>query len=228
MRLLLVDDDPKFRSYISNGLRQSGIDCLAAAGGPEAVKLLERSDTPPIDLILLDVMMPGQTGWGLLESLREGGRHTPVIFVTARDAVEERVKGLRLGADDYIIKPFAFDELLARIDAVVRRRQSLTPLEFGDLKIDLARRTVARGGKTIDLSPREFDLLRVLSSHHDRVLSRTELLHDVWGIDFDPETNVVDVHIARLRRKLDRLGRPLIQTVRGEGYRFSAAAEPTT
>jgi DNA-binding response OmpR family regulator len=225
MRLLVVDDDPKFRSYISNGLRESGCECATAADGDAAMKMLEAPGAAPFDLILLDVMMPVQNGWDLLHDLRERGRETPVIFVTARDAVEERVKGLKLGADDYIIKPFAFDELLARIGAVIRRRQSLAPLEYADVKIDLARRVVVRAGKAVDLSPREFDLLRTLLAHHDQVLTRAQLLHEVWGIDFDPETNVVDVHVARLRRKLDRHGKPLIHTVRGEGYKLSVVYE---
>src|SRR5262245_46665952 len=172
-------------------------------------------------MILLDVMMPALSGWELLHDLREHGRETPVIFVTARDAVEERVKGLRLGADDYVIKPFAFSELLARIEAVIRRRQSLAPIEVFDLRLDLARRQVRRGDRSIDLSPREFDLLLALVRAGGRVLSRSELLREVWSIEFDPGTNVVDVHIGRLRRKVDRHGPPLIQTVRGEGYRLS-------
>jgi two-component system OmpR family response regulator len=225
MRLLVVDDDPKFRNYISGGLRESGSECEVAADGEAALKLLEEPGRPPFDLILLDVMMPVQNGWDLLHDLRSRGRETPVIFVTARDAVEERVKGLKLGADDYIIKPFAFDELLARIDAVIRRRKALTPIEYGDLKLDLARRTVVRNGKAVDLSPREFDLLRTLVQNHDRVMTRVELLHEVWGIDFDPETNVVDVHVARLRRKLDRQSEPLIHTIRGEGYKISSTLE---
>jgi DNA-binding response OmpR family regulator len=225
MRLLIVDDDPKFRSYISGGLKESGSECETAADGAAAMKLLEDPTRPAFDLILLDVMMPVQNGWEMLHDLRTHGRETPVIFVTARDAVEERVKGLKLGADDYIIKPFAFDELLARIDAVIRRRKALAPIEYADLRLDLARRNVTRAGKSVDLSPREFDLLRSLIAQHDRVMTRAELLHEVWGIDFDPETNVVDVHVARLRRKLDRNGEPLIHTVRGEGYKISAVAE---
>jgi two-component system OmpR family response regulator len=225
MRLLIVDDDPKFRSYISGGLKESGSECETAADGEAAMKLLEDPGRPPFDLILLDVMMPVQNGWELLHELRAHGRETPVIFVTARDAVEERVKGLKLGADDYIIKPFAFDELLARIDAVIRRRKTMASIEYADLKLDLARRAVMRAGKAVDLSPREFDLLRTLVTNHDRVMTRAELLHEVWGIDFDPETNVVDVHVARLRRKLDRLGKSLIHTVRGEGYKICSTVE---
>jgi two-component system copper resistance phosphate regulon response regulator CusR len=224
MRLLVVDDDPKFRGYISSGLRESGIDCAAAADPGEALSTLQ-NDARGFDLILLDVMMPAQSGWDLLSDLRELGRETPVIFVTARDAVEERVKGLRLGADDYVIKPFAFSELLARIEAVIRRRRSLAPIEVFDLKLDLARRQVRRGDRSIDLSPREFDLLLALVQAEGKVLSRSELLRQVWSIEFDPGTNVVDVHIGRLRRKIDRHGPPLIQTVRGEGYRLSEATD---
>ena len=221
MRVLIIDDDPKYRAFVSTGLRESGIACETAEDGQAGLEMLERTDVP-FDVILLDVMMPRREGWDVLHELREKGRETPVIFVTARDSVEERVKGLQMGADDYIIKPFAFAELLARMEAVVRRRKSLAPIEYGDLKLDLATRAAWRGGKAIDLSPREFDLLRVLATNHDRVMTRPELLSAVWGIHFDPETNVVDVHVARLRRKLEIHSRPLIQTVRGEGYMLAA------
>ncbi|MDZ4772938.1 MAG: response regulator transcription factor [Planctomycetota bacterium] len=221
MRLLVIDDDPKFRTYISAGLRESGVECETAEDGQAALDVLQKNERS-FDLILLDVMMPKRDGWEVLMDLREKGRETPVIFVTARDAVEERVKGLQLGADDYIIKPFAFAELLARVEAVVRRRKALLPIEYGDLKLDLATRAVWRGGRSIDLSPREFDLLRVLASNSDRVMTRVELLAAVWGIHFDPETNIVDVHIARLRKKLEAHASPLIQTVRGEGYVLAA------
>ena len=225
MRCLVVDDDPKFRSYISSGLQQSGIECRTASDGAAALAVLESPAEAAFDLILLDVMMPVKSGWELLHELRDKGRETPVIFVTARDAVEERVRGLKLGADDYIIKPFAFEELLARIDAVIRRRQSLPPLRLGDLELDLGRRLARLGGQTIELSPREFDVLRWLVQHPERVVSRSELLREVWGIDFDPETNVVDVHVARLRRKLERTGAAVIQTSRGEGYRIAPVSE---
>lgn len=224
MRALVVDDDPKYRSYVTSGLQQSGIEAHAAADGAEALALLEAPTSQPFDVILLDVMMPEKNGWELLHDLRERGRETPVIFVTARDSVDERVKGLKLGADDYIIKPFAFEELVARIDAVLRRRRALAPIERGDLTLDLAKRSARRGGHQLDLSPREFDVLRALLENHGRVVTRPELLHDVWSIDFDPETNIVDVHVARLRKKLDRFGPPLIHTVRGEGYRLLLAA----
>jgi DNA-binding response OmpR family regulator len=220
MRLLIVDDDPKFRAYISSGLQESGIETATAPDGEAALETL-KTDPRGFDLVLLDVMMPAKTGWELLMEIRQQGRETPVIFVTARDSVEERVHGLRLGADDYVIKPFAFNELVARIEAVIRRRKSLAPIEIADLRLDLAKRQVLRSGKQVDLSPREFDLLLALTRANGKVLTRADLLRDVWSIDFDPGTNVVDVHIGRLRRKLGREGSPLIHTVRGEGYRFS-------
>jgi DNA-binding response OmpR family regulator len=220
MRLLIVDDDPKLRNYVCAGLEQSGIEGVPAPDGQSALAILE-DDTRGFDLILLDVMMPEITGWDLLADLRERGRETPVIFVTARDSVEERVRGLRLGADDYVIKPFAFQELIARIEVVIRRRKELPPIEVGDLKLDLARRQARRGDKAIDLSPREFDLLLALVRAEGRTLSRSELLRDVWGIEGEPSTNLVDVHIGRLRRKLDAHGPSLIHTVRGEGYRLA-------
>src|SRR5688572_27740072 len=147
MRILIVDDDPKLRSYVCAGLAQSGIEGVAAADGESALSVLQ-ADARGFDMILLDVMMPALSGWELLHDLRERGRETPVIFVTARDSVEERVRGLKLGADDYIIKPFAFEELLARIDAVIRRRQSLPPLRLGELELDLGRRLARLGGNT--------------------------------------------------------------------------------
>jgi DNA-binding response OmpR family regulator len=220
MRLLIVDDDPKLRNYVCAGLEQSGIEGVSAPDGQSALAILE-DDSRGFDLILLDVMMPEVTGWDLLADLRERGRETPVIFVTARDSVEERVRGLRLGADDYVIKPFAFQELIARIEVVIRRRKELPPIEVGDLKLDLARRQARRGDNAIDLSPREFDLLLALVRAEGRTLTRTELLRDVWGIDGEPATNLVDVHIGRLRRKLDAHGPALIHTVRGEGYRLA-------
>jgi two-component system OmpR family response regulator len=222
MRVLVVDDDPDFRSYVLAGLKRAGIDGEGASDGHAAKELLDRVGVEPFDLILLDVKMPGQSGWDLLLEMRELGRETPVIFLSGLDSVEERVKGLRLGADDYVAKEFDFQELVARIGAVIRRRRSLAPIEYADLKLDLARRTAWRGGQQIILSPREFDLLRTLVSRAGQVIARTDLLRDVWSLDIDPHTNVVDVHVARLRRKLDRHGVPLIQTVRGEGYRLAA------
>lgn len=218
MRLLVVDDDPHFRSYVSRGLRESGHECEVASGGVEARALLGTTSQPPFDLVLLDVMMPDMSGWTFIEEIRRRELQIPVIFVTARDAVAERVKGLNLGASDYIIKPFAFAELLARMEAVLRTSHCQTPLRVADLTIDRTRRTVQRAGRTVELSPREFDLLLVLARHPHAVMARDKLLADVWGIAFDPGTNVVDVHIARLRRKL---GEPaLIHTAPRHGYAF--------
>jgi DNA-binding response OmpR family regulator len=220
MRILVVDDDPKLREYVAAGLVESGSECATASDGEGALSLLE-GDPRSFDLILLDVMLPAKTGWELLNDLRERGRETPVIFVTARDTVEERVKGLKLGADDYVIKPFAFSELLARIEVVIRRRRMLPPIEVRDLRLDLGKRAAYRSDHRIDLSPREFDLLLGLVRAEGRTLSRADLLRDVWGFEREPETNLVDVHIGRLRRKLDRYGAALIETVRGSGYRIA-------
>jgi two-component system copper resistance phosphate regulon response regulator CusR len=219
MRVLVVDDDPKLRDYVQEGLRSSSIECAAAESGEHALELL-RGDPKSFDLILLDVMLPAKSGWELLMDLREQGRETPVIFVTARDTVEERVRGLKLGADDYVIKPFAFSELLARIEVVIRRRRMLPPIEARDMRLDLAKRVAYRGEHKVDLSPREFDLLLALVRADGKTLTRSDLLRDVWGFEREPETNLVDVHIGRLRRKLDRHGPPLIDTVRGSGYRI--------
>ena len=224
-RLLVIDDDPKFLDYVSRGLRHSGLSCVTASSPDEALQILERPDDPGFDLLLLDVMMPSSSGWDLLEALRGRGLNTPTIFVTARDAVEERVKGLELGADDYIIKPFAFQELLARIQAVLRRHDAWPVLEHASMRIDPAQRRVQRGDAWIELSQREFDLLLYLVRNRGRILSRKELLERVWGIDFDPGTNVVDVLVGRLRRRLDAHGPPWIVTVTGEGYRLAEGAD---
>lgn len=218
MRVLIVDDDPKFRATIHRGLDENGITCHEAGSVDEAEAVLRSGLVP--DLILLDVMMPDRQGWELLTTIRDEEREVPVIFLTARHEVEERVRGLELGADDYVIKPFAFSELLARIQAVIRRRNTLPVLEVGDLRLDLAGRLVERGGKRIEMSAREFDFLRTLAEKPGVTHSRKELLSQVWGIEFDPGTNVVDVLVARLRRKLAPTGGSLIDTVVGEGYRL--------
>ena len=224
MRLLVVDDDPKFRGFVRRGLTESGIDCATAGDASEALDVIADADAGSFDLLLLDVMMPGRTGWELLEELRGKGIMTPVIFLTARHEVEERVKGLRLGADDYIIKPFEFSELLARVDAVLRRGAPVT-IEVADLRVDFSRRVAERGGRRIELSPREFGVLCALAKARGEPVSRKALLEDVWEIGFDPGTNVVEVSIARLRRKLELYGARMIATVAGEGYRLTAPAE---
>jgi two-component system copper resistance phosphate regulon response regulator CusR len=218
LKLLLVDDDPKFRGYMRRGLEESGMQVETAESGEQATAMLEVRGAGGFDLLLLDVMLPGSSGWDVLERMRMRGDPTPVIFLTARSAVEERVKGLRLGADDYVIKPFEFSELLARVEAVRRRLEQPSRLFVRELCLDLARHTVECRGVRIDMSPREFELLLVLARARGRVLARAELLREVWGMGFDPGTNVVNVLVARLRRRLDPWIPGLIRTVVGEGY----------
>lgn len=220
-RVLVVDDDPDVCAYLAAGLASAGIDSKIALDGVQAIECLQQNPPGWFGLILLDVSMPKKNGWELLDSLRQAGDEVPVIFVSGRDSSEEKIRGLRLGADDYVVKPFLFDELLARMEAVQRRRRSLAPIILGELKIDLTRRKTERGGKAVDLSPREFDLLLTLARAGGETISRQRLLEDVWDIKFDPGTNLLDVHLGRLRKKLDRTGRPAIQTVRGEGYRIA-------
>jgi len=220
-RILVVDDDPKFRSYVRAGLEESGHESAEVPDGQAAIDLLSDPATEHFDILLLDVMMPGSSGWDVLETLRGRQNRIPTIFVTARDDVDERVRGLQLGADDYIIKPFAFRELLARVEAVIRRREYEPELERGNLRIDLVHRRVFIGEREYELARKEFDLLLALVEADGAVLDRATLLKLVWGIEFDPETNVVDVYVARLRRRLRPDGPTLIETVRGEGYRLS-------
>jgi len=218
VRILLVDDDPKFRSFMQRGLEESGMSVETAESGERATRELEARGAGAFDLLLLDVMLPGSSGWDVLELLRRRGDLTPVIFLTARSAVEERVRGLRLGADDYIIKPFEFSELLARIEAVRRRNAKPATLEIGQLQLDLERRVVHCRGVRIEMSPREFDLLLALAKAQGQPRSREELLREVWGIDFEPGSNVVAVQVSRLRRRIEHGGRVLIHTVPGGGY----------
>jgi two-component system copper resistance phosphate regulon response regulator CusR len=218
MNVLLVDDDPKFRSYMRQGLEESGLSVEVVASAEEAQELLQKRPANAFDLLLLDVMLPQSSGWSLLSWLRGQDDPTPVIFVTARGAVEERVRGLKLGADDYVIKPFEFSELLARIEAVRRRREMVAELVLGDLRLDLERHAATCRGVPVEMSPREFDLLLVLARARGRVVSREELLGKVWGMHFDPGTNVVNVLVARLRRRLEPWVPDAIRTVIGEGY----------
>jgi len=219
LNILLIDDDPKFRGFARSGLRESGFGCTTAADAEGALAALEggADEERRFDAVLLDIMMPGMSGWDLLERIRAMQPDVPIIFVTARESVDERVRGLRLGADDYIIKPFAFSELLARIEAVVRRRQSAV-LEVAGLRLNLLERLASVDDKVIELSPKEFDLLRVLVDRKEEVLSRRLLLQQVWHTARDPGTNVVEVHVARLRRKLASAGGPKIRNIRGSGY----------
>ncbi len=220
MKILIVDDDPKLRAYVSRGLTESGYQCETAGDGEAALAQLR---SRRFDLTLLDVMLPGMQGWDVMEALHREGINVPVIWVTARDALEERVRGLHMGGDDYVVKPFVFAELLARIQAVLRRRESSHKRQVGDLEIDPLAGTVRRAGRSLDLTRTEFALLRHLADNAGEPITRTELLKKVWGIDFDPGTNVVDVHIRRLRLKVDEpFDAPLIHTVRGSGYVLDA------
>ncbi|MEM7310132.1 MAG: response regulator transcription factor [Planctomycetota bacterium] len=220
MRVLLVEDDPDFRLVASHALERAGIETVASETAEDGLRQLAAAEPGTFDCILLDVVMPGASGWDVLLEVREKGDEIPVIFVTGRESLEERVRGLRMGADDYLVKPVEFEELVARIEAVLRRRRELADITFGDLRLELTRRKVTRSQKRVDLSPREYDLLLALARGAGEVVSRETLLRDVWDLPFDPGTNVLDVHIGRLRKKLDVHGPPLIQTVRGEGYKL--------
>jgi len=218
MKVLIVEDEQKTAAYLKRGLEESGFVADLAHDGEDGEHLAR---TRSYDLIILDVMLPGRDGWSIISELRRRGISTPVLFVTARDAVPDRVKGLELGADDYLVKPFAFSELLARARSVLRRgpgRQAAV-LRVADLELDLHRHRVSRGGRAIDLTPKEFQLLSLLMRHAGDVLSRTLIAEQVWDIDFDGDSNVVEVHMRRLRAKVDDpFDRKLIHTVRGVGY----------
>lgn len=217
-RLLILDDDPRLRRSLTQGLSEVGYVCLDAGSAEEADRLAEQP--PGADLYLVDVMLPGESGWEFVQRRRALGDQAGILFLTARDAVEERVHGLALGADDYLIKPFDFSELLARVAAVLRRKAGSGKLRSGPLTMDPLERRAEAGGKRIELSPREFELLHTLLRSRGQTLSRSELLHKVWDIDFDPGTNTVDVHIARLRRRLGGELAKQLRTIVGEGYRW--------
>ncbi len=219
MRVLVVEDEAKVASFIARGLGEAGYTVDVAGQGPAA---LEEATVNDYDLILLDVMLPGIDGWEVLSQYREGGGNSPVMMLTARDAVEDKVRGLDSGADDYLTKPFALTELLARVRALLRREDRKAPvLGLADLELDPASREVRRAEKKINLSAREYALLEYFMRHQDRILSRSMVLEHVWDYSFDPETNVVDVYVSYLRNKIDRgFDPPLIHTMRGVGYRF--------
>ncbi|MDD5329542.1 MAG: response regulator transcription factor [Sulfuricella sp.] len=221
MKLLIMEDDVAAARSLKEGLEQAGHGVDLAHDGDQGYALARQGHH---DLWIMDVMMPGRDGLSVLKALRDEGRRTPALIVSALGEVDERVEGLRAGGDDYVVKPYAFAELLARVEALLRRAHAFggspeTSLELADLKIDLLSRSVIRAGQAIDLQPREFRLLEYLMRNAGQVVTRTMLLENVWEYFFDPQTNVVDVHISRLRQKIDKsFATPLLHTVRGEGY----------
>jgi two-component system, OmpR family, response regulator len=219
MRILIIEDDRDAAQYLAKGLRESGHSPELAEDGRDG---LLRAAVEPFDVLIVDRMLPNLDGLSLVQHLRKTGHATPVLFLSALGDVDDRVKGLRAGGDDYLAKPYAFSELLARIENLGRRRNqraAATRLKVADLELDLLSRKASRAGQAIDLQPREFQLLETLMRHAGQVMTRTMLLEQVWNYHFDPQTNVIDVHISRLRQKIDRgFEPPLIHTVRGAGY----------
>lgn len=219
MKILLLEDDANTAAYISKGLEEEGHTVDHIPDGRDALGPAIRKS---YDVIILDRMLPNLDGLAIIKAIRGAGCRVPVLFLTALGGVDDRVEGLDAGGDDYLVKPFAFSELLARVNALARRPHTKgeeTRLKVGDLEVDLVSRRVSRGGDTIDLQPREFRLLEVLVRNQGRILTRTMLLERVWSFHFDPKTSVVETHISRLRAKIDKpYGRELIHTIRGSGY----------
>ena len=218
MKVLVVEDEPKTGDYLRQGLAEAGYVVDLVRDGLDGV---HQASTEEYDLVILDVNLPGLDGWGVLRAIRKEGRMMPVLFLTARSQVDDRVKGLELGADDYLLKPFAFSELLARVRTLLRRGRATEPdvLHVAELELDLLRRRVHRGGRRIDLTAKEFMLLELLMRRHDEVLPRSLIASQVWDMNFDSDTNVIEVAVRRLRAKIDDGFEPkLIQTVRGMGY----------
>ncbi len=223
-RILVVDDEPNITDLLATALRFVGFDVAIANTGRDA---LDAAASFAPDLLVLDIMLPDYNGFEICERLRADGVKAPVVFLTARDATEDKVAGLRLGADDYVTKPFSLEELIARIEAVLRRAHGelaadQSRLEYSDLVMDVEQHQVWRGGEAVNLSPTEFRLLRYLLANPNRVLSKMQILDHVWEYDFDGDGNVVETYISYLRRKVDKAGPPLIQTVRGVGYTLRA------
>jgi two-component system, OmpR family, response regulator len=219
MKILLIEDDAETAAYIVNGLREHGHVTDHAASGRDGLFLAAGA---PYDVMIVDRMLPGLDGVGIVKTIRSAGVQTPVLFLTTMGGIDDRVAGLEAGGDDYLVKPFAFAELLARVNALARRPPLgavATVLRVADLEIDLLKRSVTRAGQRIELQPQEFKLLEYLMRHAGRVVTRTMLLENVWEFHFDPQTNVVETHISRLRSKVDRgFAAELIRTVRGAGY----------
>jgi len=219
MRVLIVEDDQEAAAYMAKGLKESGYVVDHVADGREA---LYRVAAEAYDAVVVDRMLPGVDGLTIVRTMRSAGNITPVLILSALGDVDDRVKGLKAGGDDYLVKPYAFAELLARLEALLRRGRADTPdtmLKLADLEMDLVGRNVRRGGRPIELKPKEFALLEYLMRHAGHVVTRTMLLENVWDYSFDPQTNVIDVHISRLRQKIDKgHDKPLLTTIRGAGY----------
>ncbi len=224
MKILLVEDNERVADFVVKGLKESGHIVDHAGNGRDGLFM---ATTETYDAMVLDRMLPGSIdGLAIIEALRKTGNKTPILILSALADVDDRIRGLRAGGDDYLTKPFAFGELAARLDALVRRAQPVaaaTTLTVGDLRMDLLAREVARAGKPIDLQPREFKLLEYLMRHAEQAVTRTMLLENVWDYHFDPQTNVIDAHISKLRQKIDApFDKPLLQTLRGIGYKLTA------
>jgi two-component system, OmpR family, copper resistance phosphate regulon response regulator CusR len=222
MRILLIEDEKKTAAFLAKGLRESGFTVEVAGDGARGLELALRS---PFDLLVVDVMLPKKDGWAVVSELRAGGARTPVIFLTARDRVEDRVKGLELGADDYLVKPFAFSELMARVRSLLRRStaEPEEQLRVADLEIDTQRHRAVRGGSALNLTPKEFLLLTHLVRAGGEVVSRADIVAHLWDIGFVPDTNVVDVVVRRMRAKVDDPFKvKLVRTIRGVGYAIKA------
>lgn len=222
MHLLVIEDEPEVADFIRKGLEEVGHTVCVIDNGRDG---LAQAISSPFDVLIVDRMLPQMDGLSIVKALRASGDQTPVLFLSALGQVEERVRGLKAGGDDYLTKPFAFSELLARLDALSRRPPSreaeITELAVSDLRMDLLRHKVFRGGTEIALQGKEFNLLEQLMRHPGRVMTRTMLLENVWGYHFDPQTNVIDVHISNLRKKIDGTDLPpLLHTVRGAGYKI--------
>ncbi len=219
MNVLIIEDDKQISSYVSNGLRQAGFTVSAAATGDEGYRMAAGS---AYDAIIVDIMLPGMDGITVIEKLRGQGIYTPVIILSAKNTLDDKIRGLKSGGDDYVTKPFSFSELLVRLQSLIRRStlgQPVNTLSVGDLQMDLSARQVTRKGNAIDLQPREFSLLEYLMRNAGNVVSKTMILEHVWDYNFDPQTNVVDVLVHRLRSKIDKdFPDKLLHTARGVGY----------
>ena len=219
MRVLIVEDDAKIAAFIQKGLKESGFSVDHASDGEEGLRM---ALSQPYEAAVLDLMLPRRDGLSLLDELRRGGKNTPVIILSAKRSVDDRIKGLQAGGDDYLTKPFSFSELLARLQALIRRNSRIIEtreISFADITVDLLSRETSRGGAKVDLQAKEFLLLEYFMRNPGRVLSKTMIMERIWGYDFDPQTNVVDVLVCRLRNKIDSISeRKMIRTIRGIGY----------